>query len=107
MWEGCTPPPGSLPSPLTPHPSSLQIYATCGRGPRSTLAALRPGLAVTELAISPLPGLPIAVWTIRRSVTDEFDQYIIVSFTNATLVRIWGEDGWEGLVRIGGGGDRA
>ena len=73
----------SHPSPLL----ALQIYATCGRGPRSTLAALRPGLAVTELAISPLPGLPIAVWTIRRSVTDEFDQYIIVSFTNATLVR--------------------
>ena len=64
-----------------------QIYALCGRGPRSTLRVLRPGLAVTELAVSPLPGNPTAVWTIRRSLTDEFDAYIVVSFTNATLVR--------------------
>lgn len=63
-----------------------QIYVTCGRGPRSTLAVLRPGLAVNELAVSPLPGTPGAVWTIKRAVDDEYDQYIIVSFTNATLV---------------------
>jgi len=69
-----------------------QIYALCGRGPRSTLAVLRPGLAVTELAISPLPGNPTAVWTIRRSTTDEFDAYIVVSFTNATLVFSIGEE---------------
>ena len=64
-----------------------QIYALCGRGPRSTLAVLRPGLAVTELAVSPLPSNPTAVWTIRKAHTDEFDAFIIVSFTNATLVR--------------------
>lgn len=63
-----------------------QVYALCGRGPRSTLSVLRPGLAVTELAVSPLPGQPTAVWTIKRSTTDEFDAYIVVSFTNATLV---------------------
>ena len=73
-----------------------QIYATCGRGPRSTLAVLRPGLAVSELAVSPLPGAPIAVWTIRRSVTDEYDQYIVVSFTNATLVSGGGGGGGKG-----------
>ena len=35
-----------------------QIYAICGNGPRSTLAVLRPGLAVTELATAPLPAAP-------------------------------------------------
>lgn len=53
---------------------------------------LRPGLAVTELAVSKLPGSPIAVWTIRKALTDEFDAYIVVSFTNATLVFSIGEE---------------
>ena len=63
-----------------------QIYALTGRGPRSALAVLRPGLAVTELAASPLPGNPTAVFTVKHAVGDEFDAYIVVSFTNATLV---------------------
>lgn len=69
-----------------------QIYALCGKGARSALAVLRPGLAVTELAVSPLPGNPTAVWTIKRAVGDEFDAFIIVSFTNATLVFSIGEE---------------
>eukprot|EP00873_Tetraselmis_striata_P011542 jgi/Tetstr1/431806/TSEL_021301.t1 len=68
-----------------------QIYALCGRGPRSTLRVLRPGLGVTEMAASPLPGNPTAVWTIRTSVTNDFDSYIVVSFSNATLVLSIGE----------------
>ena len=67
-----------------------QIYAACGRGPRSSLKVLRPGLAVTEMAVSPLPGNPTAVWTIKRHIGDDFDAYIIVSFTNATLVSFEG-----------------
>lgn len=67
-----------------------QIYAACGRGPRSNLKVLRPGLAVTEMAVSPLPGNPTAVWTIKRHIGDDFDAYIIVSFTNATLVSFEG-----------------
>lgn len=63
-----------------------QLYAACGRGPRSTLALLRPGMTVMELAVSPLPGQPTAVWTLKRSITDEFDSFIVVSFVNATLV---------------------
>lgn len=68
-----------------------QIYALCGRGNRSSLRILRPGLAVTEMAVSPLPGTPRAVWTVKKSVTDDFDSYIIVSFVNATLVLSIGE----------------
>ena len=64
-----------------------QIYAACGRGPRSSMRVLRPGLALTELAVWPLPGAPTAVWTLKRSQQDELDAYIVVSFDNATLVR--------------------
>ena len=64
-----------------------QLYALCGTGARATLRVLRPGLAATEIAVSPLPGNPTAVWTLRRSLSDAVDAYIIVSFTNATLVR--------------------
>lgn len=68
-----------------------QIFTLCGRGPRSSVRLLRPGLAIAEMAVSPLPGNPTAVWTIKRSILDEFDAYIIVSFTNATLVLSIGE----------------
>ncbi|KAG2485365.1 hypothetical protein HYH03_015856 [Edaphochlamys debaryana] len=69
-----------------------QIYALCGRGPRASLSVLRPGLAVTELAVSPLPGAPTAVWTVKRNTQDEFDAFIVVSFANATLVFSIGEE---------------
>ena len=68
-----------------------QIYMTCGRGSRSSLRVLRHGLQVNEMASSPLPGKPIAIWTLKGSMTDEFDKYVIVSFTSATLVLSIGE----------------
>lgn len=68
-----------------------QIYALCGRGNRSTLKILRQGVSVTEMAVSELPGRPVAVWTVKKSVDDEFDRYIVVSFSNATLVLSIGE----------------
>ena len=33
----------------------------------------------------------LLVWTVRRSIHEEFDSYIIVSFVNATLVLSIGE----------------
>ncbi|KAG0056642.1 Splicing factor 3B subunit 3 [Gryganskiella cystojenkinii] len=68
-----------------------QIYALCGRGPRSTMRILRHGLEVTEMAVSPLPANPTAVWTTRLTAEDLYDQYIVVSFSNATLVLSIGE----------------
>jgi splicing factor 3B subunit 3 len=68
-----------------------QIFSLCGRGPRSSLRILRPGLAVTEMAVSQLPGVPSAVWTVKKHANDEFDAYIVVSFVNATLVLSIGE----------------
>ncbi|CAB4062004.1 SF3B3 [Lepeophtheirus salmonis] len=70
-----------------------QIYAACGRGPRSSLRVLRHGLEVAEMAVSELPGNPNAVWTVKRRADEshDFDSYIIVSFVNATLVLSIGE----------------
>lgn len=68
-----------------------QLYALCGTGPRSSLRVLRHGVALSEMAVSPLPGNPNAVFTVRKRAEDEFDAYIVVSFTNATLVLAIGE----------------
>ena len=63
-----------------------QIYTLCGRGERSSLRILRQGLAATEVAVSDLPGRPVAIWTVRESPESPHDKYIVVTFTNATLV---------------------
>ncbi|KAF9623834.1 hypothetical protein IFM89_005419 [Coptis chinensis] len=63
-----------------------QIFVLCGRGPRSSLRILRPGLAVSERAVSQLPGIPNGVWTLKKNRKDKFDAYIVVSFANATLL---------------------
>ena len=76
---------------ITPAAAAAAFYAACGRGPRSTLRLLRPGAALAEVASSPLPGAPTGVWTVRRSRDDATDAYIVVSFTNATLVLAVGD----------------
>eukprot|EP00992_Anisonema_acinus_P013135 TRINITY_DN8566_c0_g1_i3.p1 TRINITY_DN8566_c0_g1~~TRINITY_DN8566_c0_g1_i3.p1 ORF type:complete len:1206 (+),score=374.60 TRINITY_DN8566_c0_g1_i3:30-3647(+) len=68
-----------------------QLYTLCGRGPLSTLRILRHGLAAAELAVSELPGVPNAVWTVKQKYAEQFDDYIIVTFINATLVLSIGE----------------
>jgi splicing factor 3B subunit 3 len=73
------------------HEGTPQLYALCGRGPRSSLRVLRHGVAVAEVAVSPLPGRPSAVWTVRGRQDEPHHRYIIVSFTNATLVLSVGE----------------
>jgi len=70
---------------------SPQLYSLCGAGPRSTLRVLRHGLALTEMAVSGLPGNPNGVWTVRKASTDEYDAYIVVSFVDGTLVLSIGE----------------
>jgi splicing factor 3B subunit 3 len=64
-----------------------QLVVAHGQGARAALSLLKPGLAVTELAVSPLPAAPTSVFTARRSPTDAFDSLIAVSFASgATLV---------------------
>ena len=36
--------------------------------------------------MSPLPGQPNAIFTVKKSSSEEYDSYIVVSFLNATLV---------------------
>eukprot|EP00854_Cymbomonas_tetramitiformis_P004112 gene4112-5087_t len=67
------------------------LVGTVGRGPRSSVRMLRQGVALTEMAVSDLPGNPEAVWTVRKFAADDFDAYIVVSFNNATLVLSIGE----------------
>ena len=63
-----------------------QVYALCGVGARSTLKVLKRGIAVTEMAVSPLPGNPNALFTVKSREDDPRDAFIVVSFTDATLV---------------------
>lgn len=69
-----------------------QIHLLCGRGNRSSLRVLKHGISVSELAVSELPGKPVAVWTVKNRCEDEYDKYIVVSFSNATLVLSVGDD---------------
>jgi splicing factor 3B subunit 3 len=71
---------------------SPQIVTLCGRGNRSSLRVLKHGVAVTEMAVSELPGRPSAVWTVKDKLSNQYDSYIVVSFINATLVLSIGEN---------------
>jgi splicing factor 3B subunit 3 len=76
---------------------SPQIYTLNGRGPRSSMRILRHGAAVTELAVSDLPGVPGGIFTIKDNSEEaqssgvSNDRYIVVSFADATLVLSVGE----------------
>ncbi|RFU35793.1 hypothetical protein B7463_g614, partial [Scytalidium lignicola] len=68
-----------------------QIYSVCGTGARSTFRTLKHGLEVNEIVESELPGVPSAVWTTKLTRNDTYDAYIILSFSNGTLVLSIGE----------------
>ena len=73
---------------------SPQIYTLAGRGPHSTMNIMRHGAAVTELAVSDLPGVPGGIFTIADNTAGaegRNDKYIVVSFADATLVLSIGE----------------
>ena len=59
-----------------------QVYAACGRGPRSTLRVLRHGLEVTEMAVSELPGNPNAVWTVKKRADGNFSTDTLLDIIN-------------------------
>ena len=78
-----------------------QLYALCGAGSRSTLKTLKRGVALTEMAVSPLPGNPNGLFTVKASRSSGAGAntvnaltnvaFIVVSFTDATLVLRVGE----------------
>ena len=95
--ESLAPTTGVLVGELAGNEVSPQLYTLTGRGPRSSLRTLRHGAAVTELAVSDLPGVPGAVYTVQDQSLEAFesnlriDKYIVVSFADATLVLSIGE----------------
>ena len=68
-----------------------QIYLACGSGARSSFRTLKHGLEVNDIVDSDLPSVPSAVWTTKITRADDFDAYIVLSFTNGTLVLSIGE----------------
>ncbi|KAI0480342.1 pre-mRNA-splicing factor rse-1 [Xylariaceae sp. FL0804] len=68
-----------------------QIYSICGNGARSTFRILKHGLEVNEIVASELPGVPSAVWTTKLHRDERYDAYIVLSFSNGTLVLSIGE----------------
>ena len=68
-----------------------QIYSICGTGARSAFKTIRHGLDVSEIVESELPSVPSAVWTTKIKHDDEYDAYIVLSFSNGTLVLSIGE----------------
>lgn len=70
---------------------SPQIAMACGRGTSSSIRVLRRGFSVQEMAVSELQAAPTAVFTVKENRSDEYDQYIVISFVNATLVLRIGE----------------
>jgi splicing factor 3B subunit 3 len=70
---------------------NTKIYTLCGKGPRSSMRVIKQGLSVTDVANTTLPGQPLAIWSIKGTITDKYDKYIIVSFETETLVLSVGE----------------
>lgn len=68
-----------------------QIYSVTGTGARSSFRTLKHGLEVNEIVDSELPSTPHAVWTTKTQRSDQYDAYIVLSFSNGTLVLSIGE----------------
>ena len=65
---------------------SKKFYALCGRGARSSLRTLQHGLSLGELGNQQFQGTPQQVWTLKKNYNADTDDYIVVSFINATMV---------------------
>ena len=74
---------------LTANEDTPQVYAACGRGPRSTLRVLRHGLEVTEMAVSELPGNPNAVWTVKKRADGNYTIFMIMISKRFVLCAIY------------------
>lgn len=65
---------------------SPQLFLTSGTNSSSAVKVLRYGLRVSQVASADLPRRATAVWTVKKSLSEEFDNYIVVSFQDETLV---------------------
>lgn len=62
------------------------LLVACGSNKNSTLRVLKHELQVTDRATSILPSVATGVWSVKKRCDSIYDDYIVVSFTNATLV---------------------
>lgn len=69
-----------------------QIYTISGQGKNSAFKSLEYGLVVNEIVASELPAVPLSVWTTKIDSSDQYDKYIILSFSNETTVLSIGEN---------------
>lgn len=74
-----------------------QLLCLTGSGARSALRVLRQGLTVTSVADSELPAEATSVWTLKKHVSNEQDDFIVVTFAsiNSTTVLAVTETGIE------------
>jgi splicing factor 3B subunit 3 len=72
-----------------------QIYTISGQGAHSSFRRLEHGLPVNEVVDTQLPAIPIGLWTTKITSGDEYDKYIVLSFSNETLVLSIGSDSVE------------
>lgn len=73
------------------HLDEHRLLVSCGSRTSSSLRVLRHGLEVSERAVSVLPSMATGIWSVRKRCDSIYDEYIVVSFTNATLVLGVGE----------------
>lgn len=63
-----------------------QLHTISGQKNQSTFRTLKYGLPSNFLTSTPLPSKPLAVWTIKKHVDDEFDSYVVLAFAQSTIV---------------------
>lgn len=65
-----------------------QLIVSCGSNKNSSLRVLKHGLRVDELNAEPtiLPSVATGLWSVKKRCDSRYDEYIVVSFSNATLV---------------------
>ncbi|ODQ58395.1 hypothetical protein WICANDRAFT_57231 [Wickerhamomyces anomalus NRRL Y-366-8] len=80
-----------LDSKLVSDDAFTKIYAASGYKDSAQLKVLQYGLPINELVESDLPGVANKVWTTKLHKADQFDRYLVISFTDTTLVLSIGE----------------
>jgi len=70
---------------------SPQLLTCCGSSTRSSLRILQQGMHVREIADNELPGRPSGVWAFKSKEDLPVDDFLLVSFSDASLVLTVGE----------------
>lgn len=68
-----------------------RLILGCGANKNSSLRLLKHELEVTERATLMLPSVATGLWSVKKRIDSIHDEYIVVSFANATLVLGVGE----------------